>query len=52
VLVLSVPVRFYSTETLKAVMQVPVLMIAMVKALLRVKTGRKEFIHTPKTFKS
>ena len=52
VFILSVPVRFYSFATLKAVLQVPVLMISMVKALLKIKSGRKEFIHTPKTFKS
>ena len=51
VLILSVPARFYSVNTLKAVSQVPVLMISMMKALLKMKTGRKEFIHTPKTFK-
>lgn len=52
VLILSVPGRFYSFNTLKAIAHVPLLMIAMVKALLKMKTGRKEFIHTPKTFKS
>ena len=52
VLILSVPGRFYSANTLKAVMQVPVLMLAMIKAILKIKTGRKEFLHTPKTFKS
>ncbi|MEP6748242.1 MAG: glycosyltransferase family 2 protein [Bacteroidota bacterium] len=52
VLILSVPGRFYAISTLKAVAQVPILMISMIKALLKIKTGRKEFIHTPKTFKS
>jgi cellulose synthase/poly-beta-1,6-N-acetylglucosamine synthase-like glycosyltransferase len=52
VLFLSVPAKFYNAATLKAVGQVPILMIAMVKALLRIKSNRKEFIHTPKTFKS
>ena len=52
VLILSVPARFYSINTLKAVGQVPVLMISMVKALLKMKSGRKEFLHTPKAFKS
>ena len=51
VLVLSVPRRFYTFTTLKAVAQLPVLMIAMLKALLKVKAGRKEFLHTPKAFK-
>jgi cellulose synthase/poly-beta-1,6-N-acetylglucosamine synthase-like glycosyltransferase len=51
VLVLSIPGRFYSVRTVKAVGQVPVLMISMIKAMLKIKTGRKEFIHTTKTFK-
>lgn len=51
VLVLSVPGRFYNLTTVKAVLQVPALMMAMLKALLKVKSGRKEFLHTPKAFK-
>ncbi len=51
VLVLSVPARFYNLTTIKAVLQVPALMIAMLKALFKVKSGRKEFLHTPKAFK-
>jgi cellulose synthase/poly-beta-1,6-N-acetylglucosamine synthase-like glycosyltransferase len=50
-LLLSIPSRFYNARTARAILQVPVLMIAMVKALLKVKSGRKEFLHTPKTFK-
>lgn len=52
VLVLSVPGRFYSFATVKAVAQIPVLIVSMLKAILKMKTGRKEFIHTPKTYKS
>ncbi|MFT3936420.1 MAG: glycosyltransferase family 2 protein [Chitinophagaceae bacterium] len=52
VLMLSVPARFYSVATIKAVAKVPLLMIAMLKALLKMKAGRKEFLHTPKAFKS
>lgn len=48
----SVPRRFYSLATLKAVIQVPVLMLSMLKALLKIKSERREFIHTPKTYKS
>lgn len=51
VLLLSVPRRFYNMDTMRAVMKVPGLMLAMLRALLRVKTGRKEFLHTPKEFK-
>lgn len=52
VLILSVPGRFYTLHTLRAILQVPGLMLAMVKALLKIKAGRKEFLHTPKAFKS
>ncbi|HTL07045.1 MAG TPA: glycosyltransferase [Chitinophagaceae bacterium] len=52
VLFLSVPAMFYNSKTLRAVAQVPVLMFSMVKALLKIKAGRKEFLHTPKVFKS
>jgi cellulose synthase/poly-beta-1,6-N-acetylglucosamine synthase-like glycosyltransferase len=51
-LVLSVPGKFYSSQTVKAVAYIPVLMVSMVKALLKIKSGRKEFLHTPKTFTS
>lgn len=49
-LFISIPARFYTMATVKAIAQVPVLMLSMVKALLRIKKGRKEFLHTPKTF--
>jgi hypothetical protein len=50
VLALSVPARFYSFETLRAIGQLPGLMLAMLRALLKIKKERKEFLHTPKTF--
>ncbi|TAH04592.1 MAG: glycosyltransferase [Sphingobacteriales bacterium] len=49
-LIISIPSKFYQLATLKAIAQVPALMISMLKALLRIKKGRKEFLHTPKTF--
>ena len=51
VLILSVPARFYALSTLKAVLKIPSLMLAMLRALLQMKAGRKEFLHTPKEFK-
>lgn len=51
VLIASVPGRFYTIKTLKAVLQVPALMLAMLKAVLKIKSSRKEFLHTPKAFK-
>jgi cellulose synthase/poly-beta-1,6-N-acetylglucosamine synthase-like glycosyltransferase len=50
-LAISVPARLYNRATARAILRIPVLMISMVKALLKVKSGRKEFLHTPKTFK-
>lgn len=35
---------------MKALMSLPKLIISMIKALLRVRKDRKEFVHTPKTF--
>lgn len=50
-LLLSVPRSFYTTRSLKALASVPSLMLAMLKAVLKMKTNRKEFLHTPKVFK-
>ncbi len=47
-LVISIPIRFYNTDMLKAIGHLPVLMMSMLKALLKIKQGRKEFLHTPK----
>jgi cellulose synthase/poly-beta-1,6-N-acetylglucosamine synthase-like glycosyltransferase len=52
VLVVSVPKRFYSLATLKAASRVPGLMLSMVRALFKMKKGRKEFLHTPKAFRN
>ncbi len=52
VLFLSVPGRFYSGNTIRAILHIPVLMIAMLKAIFKMKAGRKEFLHTPKAYKS
>ncbi|GAO41330.1 glycosyltransferase [Flavihumibacter petaseus] len=49
-LAIAIPSRFYSYQTVAALLSLPMLMISMMKALFRVKKGRKEFIHTPKTF--
>ena len=52
VLFISVPRRFYNAATFRAILHIPLLMLAMVKALLKIKSGRKEFLHTPKTYTS
>jgi cellulose synthase/poly-beta-1,6-N-acetylglucosamine synthase-like glycosyltransferase len=50
VLLISIPRRYFSAKTLKALFQIPALVFSMVKSILQIKSGRKEFIHTPKTF--
>jgi len=49
-LLLAVPSSFYNRKTVKAIMYLPVLIGKMVKALLRIKSNRTEFLHTPKTY--
>lgn len=50
VLFISIPSRFLNRQTGKAVLHIPGLIIAMLKAMLKMKSGRKEFLHTPKTY--
>jgi cellulose synthase/poly-beta-1,6-N-acetylglucosamine synthase-like glycosyltransferase len=50
-LLISIPVAFYSMNTLQALGRLPALMLAMIRALLQVKKKRTEFLHTPKTFR-
>ncbi len=49
-LLISIPRLFYSTRTLGAMSRLPLLMYAMMRAVLQMKKKRREFIHTPKTF--
>ena len=49
-LLLAVPSSFYNRRTAKAILYLPVLIGKMVKALLRIKSNRTEFLHTPKTY--
>jgi cellulose synthase/poly-beta-1,6-N-acetylglucosamine synthase-like glycosyltransferase len=49
-LTIAVPSRFYSSQTVKALLSLPLLMLTMLKALFRIRKGRKEFLHTPKSF--
>jgi cellulose synthase/poly-beta-1,6-N-acetylglucosamine synthase-like glycosyltransferase len=50
-LFISIPGTFYSMNTLNALGRLPVLMLAMIRALLQIKKKRTEFLHTPKTFR-
>ena len=49
-LLISIPRIFYSTKTLWALSRLPLLMYAMMRAVLQMKKKRGEFIHTPKSF--
>jgi cellulose synthase/poly-beta-1,6-N-acetylglucosamine synthase-like glycosyltransferase len=49
-LLISIPRIFYSTKTLRALSRLPLLMYAMMRAVLQMKKKRKEYIHTPKSF--
>jgi len=50
-LLLSIPRKFYTVRSLRALASVPALMFVMLKAVLKMKSNRKEFLHTPKVFK-
>lgn len=49
-LAIAVPSRYYSASTGKALLSLPLLLVTMIRALLRIKKRRKEFLHTPKSF--
>ncbi|HEU4608184.1 MAG TPA: hypothetical protein VFS31_08750, partial [Chitinophagaceae bacterium] len=48
---LAVPAQFFKNRKLRALLYIPVLGLSMLKALFRIRPGRKEFLHTPKTFR-
>lgn len=49
-LLLSIPASFYNTRTIRALLHVPVLIFSMVKALLKIKKNRAQYLHTPKHY--
>jgi cellulose synthase/poly-beta-1,6-N-acetylglucosamine synthase-like glycosyltransferase len=51
-LLISIPLSFYSLQTMIALSRVPLLMLSMMRAVLQIKKRRSEFIHTPKSFTS
>lgn len=50
VLVISIPLDFFNVKTLKAALYIPAMMISMLKALAKMKSNRKEFLHTSKSY--
>ncbi|WP_052272863.1 glycosyltransferase [Flavihumibacter solisilvae] len=49
-LAIAMPSKYYSAKTVRAVLSLPLLLVTMLKALFRIRRGRKEFLHTPKSF--
>lgn len=47
---ISIPDYLVSARSAKAILLIPTLVISMVRAVFKMKRGRKEFLHTPKTF--
>ena len=47
---LAVPSKMYTAKTAIALIAVPVLLLSMIRAMLRINTKRKEFLHTPKSY--
>lgn len=50
VLIISIPAEFFNFKALKAAFYLPALMISMLKALAKMKSNRKEFLHTSKSY--
>jgi cellulose synthase/poly-beta-1,6-N-acetylglucosamine synthase-like glycosyltransferase len=49
-LLTAIPSSFYNRDTIIALSKIPVLILAMLKALLGIKKNKKGFLHTPKEF--
>ena len=47
-LLLAIPASFFTMDTLRAIIHLPGLILSMVRALFKMKSNRKEFLHTPK----
>ncbi|MEP7258066.1 MAG: glycosyltransferase [Flavitalea sp.] len=49
-LLLSIPSRLLTMSSLRAILYLPVVMFSFLKAAFRIRSGRKEFVHTPKSY--
>jgi hypothetical protein len=47
---MAIPASFYTIRTLKAVIHLPSILFTYLKATTGLRSRRKEFVHTPKTF--
>jgi cellulose synthase/poly-beta-1,6-N-acetylglucosamine synthase-like glycosyltransferase len=49
-MLLSIPRKLYTLRTAQALLSLPVLLFSFLKATTGMKAGRKEFVHTPKSY--
>lgn len=49
-ILIAIPGRFLNIRTLNAIFHVPSLLFSFLKAALTMRSGRREFVHTPKSF--
>jgi cellulose synthase/poly-beta-1,6-N-acetylglucosamine synthase-like glycosyltransferase len=49
-MLISIPRRFFTFSTLRAFAYLPAILFSYIGAFFTMKSGRKEFVHTPKTF--
>jgi cytochrome c oxidase subunit IV len=49
-LIVAVPSRFMKLSTLSAFVHLPSLLLSYLRALFTMRSGRKQFVHTPKSF--
>ena len=49
-MMIAIPSRFFTLTTLRALLYLPSLLFTYLRAIFSMKSGRKEFIHTPKSF--
>lgn len=49
-MLLAIPRKHYSAATMRALLHLPLILFALVKAVFTIRLGRKQFVHTPKSF--
>ena len=49
-MMIAIPTRFFKISTLRAFLYLPSILFSYIRAVFTMKSGRKEFVHTPKSF--
>ena len=49
-MIIAIPSRFFKMSTLSAFLYLPSILFTYIRAIFSMKSGRKEFIHTPKSY--